>query len=378
MGATVAGAAATKVTTLGLLPVAVALLWWTARRERSTPVALTRCAAFTVGFFVLMWTIYGFTIGHVDVGDPCAWNELSGGSAPERLPPAVATVLANVAVPFPAWWEGLLFQLAHAETGHLGYLFGEVRDGGWWWFYLACLALKLTVAAQALISLCILAQGTVRDRRAWAIDALILAYPLMLLVVLSASRHQGNISFLLPAFPLAMLWVGNSVERARRALGPRVGSITALLLVLGAAESLRVHPHHLMFFNFWAGGPEGGPRYLVHREDWGQDKRRLAEWQREHGVARLYYAPYGFGAENWGVVYEPVPCEPRTGVYALHAIEVHRPHFGLRPGCVDWLTVEPPDERLGYSIYLYTVDERRIARLAEARASATPFWRSGR
>jgi hypothetical protein len=58
---------------------------------------------------------------------------------------------------------------------------------------------------------------------------------------------------------------------------------------------------------------------------------------------------------------------------------VHRPRR-IDEGCLDWLTAEPPDARLGFSIYLYTVDEARLARLAAERADPghTPFWRSGR
>ena len=68
---------------------------------------------------------------------------------------------------------------------------------------------------------------------------------------------------------------------------------------------------------------------------------------------------------------------PAVGVYALHAIEVHRPSEHIEAGCVDWLTVEPPDERIGYSIYIYRVDAERLARLREKRNTPTPFWRSG-
>jgi hypothetical protein len=161
------------------------------------------------------------------------------------------------------------------------------------------------------------------------------------------------------------------------AFGRRGRVLVLACLALGTAEALRVHPHYLMFFNVWAGGPTGGPRYLIHRDDWGQDKRRLAEWQQRHRVPRLYYAAYGPNAERWGIVADPVPCTPTAGVYALHAVEVHRPQFALAPGCVDWLTVEPPDERLGYSIYLYTVDDARLERLRAAPPTATPFWRSG-
>jgi hypothetical protein len=195
---------------------------------------------------------------------------------------------------------------------------------------------------------------------------------------MSAGRHQANIVFLLPAFPCIALWIASGVSEAGvKARGLRMPVALALLLLLGAVEGLRVHPHHLMFFNLWAGGPSRGPRFLIHHEDWGQDRRRLGIWQRENGYSSIFYAAYGHRPEHWGIVGAPVPCEPTPGIYALHAVEVHRPLFSLRPGCIDWLTVEPPDERIGYSIYIYRVDERRIERL-NARPRDRVFWSTGR
>jgi len=43
----------------------------------------------------------------------------------------------------------------------------------------------------------------------------------------------------------------------------------------------------------------------------------------------------------------------------------------------NWLTVAAPDERIGYSIYVYRVDADRLVRLREARSTSAPFWRSG-
>ena len=91
----------------------------------------------------------------------------------------------------------------------------------------------------------------------------------------------------------------------------------------------------------------------------------------------LYYTRYTGEPTKWGLIYEPAGCEPRPGWYALHAVEVHRPKR-IAAGCLDWLTVDPPDARVGYSIYLYRVDKRRIEQLRVARATRTPFWRSGR
>lgn len=368
LGAFCAGAVASKVTTLGVLPVALAVMAW-AWRRRGAPAAptgaplTTSLLAFFGTLIVVLWALYGFTVGGVDMARPCRHG-------PEGSPTAVGPV------PFPAWLEGILFQWRHGAAGHPSYLFGEVRSTGWWWFYLACLALKVTVGAQALAV--VRAGATVvrpPPRSAFWIDVALLAYPLLLLVAMSAGRHQANVMFLLPAFPFAMMWVGRGVADVHRAFGAAGRVLVVGFLLLGVLESLRVHPHYLMFFNVWAGGPTGGPRYLIHREDWGQDVRRLAEWQRREGIARVFYARYLTRADRWGVVYEGVPCEPRAGVYALHAVEVHR-NYSLKRGCVDWLTVEPPDERIGYSIYIYRVDEERMARLQAERGTPTPFWRS--
>jgi hypothetical protein len=279
-------------------------------------------------------------------------------------------------LPFNDWIEGLLAQALHGARGHLGYLFGE-RGSGWWWFYLATLAFKITVGAQLLAALRLAAW--VRSppaRRQVAIDIAILAFPLLLVVVMSLGNAQNGIKYILPAFPFAMLWVGRGLPDVRRAFGARGVAVGAVALALGAGESLAVHPHHLMFFNVWAGGPRGGARYLIAGDDWGQDQRRLGQWQRTTRPWRLFYTYYNGDPAHWGITYEDPPCTPQPGYYALHAVEVHRPKR-VAPGCLDWLTVEPPDARLGYSIYIYQVNKPRIERLIAGRATATPFWRSG-
>jgi len=213
-------------------------------------------------------------------------------------------------------------------------------------------------------------------RAEWRVDAAILAYPALLLLLLSAGRTQTGIRYLLPAFPFAMLWAGRGVTDAVRAFGGAGRVLAAMAVLVSAGESLAVHPHYLMFFNRWAGGPVGGPRYLILGDDWGQDQRRLGEWQAANGIPTIYYAEYSGMPRRWGVNYKPAPCEPRVGVFALQAVEVHRPRR-TDPGCLDWLTVEPPDERIGYSIYIYVVDRERLRRLQEERATLPPFWRSG-
>ncbi len=362
-------AAAAKVTTFALVPVSGAVVIWSAWRSQRVERgarwvrALSLAGCLALGFVAALWGVYGYHWGFIDPGNPCLRAALPRGSAIGPFPA-------------PQWLAGVLLQLRHGQSGHLSYLFGQSRAGGWWWFYLAALALKTTIGAQLLVALRLAAWWRARpDRRSLAIDGLILAYPVILIVVMSAGRTQNGIRFILPAFPLLLLWLGRAAGDVPRAFG-RLGRVgLGIALAAAIVESLAVHPHHLMFFNLWAGGPNGGPRYLIHGDDWGQDQRRLAEWQRVNHPWRLFYTRYTENPAHWGITYETPPCVPTPGYYALQAVEVHRPK-GRPPGCLDWLTVEAPDARFGYSIYLYLVNKSRIERLQAERDHVRPFWRS--
>jgi dolichyl-phosphate-mannose-protein mannosyltransferase len=370
VGIALAWTVAAKVTGLGLIPVAMAVggwaLWREARKEGRSWVRpfVAVMGASTLAFVLTLWAVYGFRFGVVDTARPCG------------KPTGLASHLVGP-LPFAPWFEGLLSQIIHGQRGHLGYLFGEVGATGWWWFYLAALALKTTVGVQALAVLRLAAWAKSPPRHGeLATDAVILAYPLLLVVVMSVGKAQNGIKYILPAFPLAMLWAGRALPDVKRAFGRWGIAAGGMAVLVGILESVAVHPHHLMFFNVWAGGPEGGPRYFVSGDDWGQDQRRLGEWQRMTRPWRLFYTYYNGDPAHWGITYESPSCEPQPGFYALHAVEVHRPKR-IRPGCLDWLTVEPPDARIGYSIYLYQVNKPRIERLRAERGTMAPFWRSG-
>jgi hypothetical protein len=364
LGAALALAAACKATALGLVPVAVGITAWAVTREAGPRRARLLRAGLALGaaFLFVLWAAYLFRFESIETSHLCG---------------KLTDMESRTYGPFPlaSWLGGILLQLLHGSKGHLSYLFGETGGTGWWWFYLASLALKTTLGAQ-LLAAGLLLERTRASRREWLGDAALLAFPALLLIVLSLGRAQNGLRYLLPAFPFAMLWAGRVGGWALERRGRLGVLLLGATLLAGTIESLAVHPHHLMFFNLWAGGPQGGPRYLVNGDDWGQDQRRLAEWQKATRPWKLYYTPYNGDARYWGVSFQAAACEPRPGYYALHAVEVHRPKR-LPRGCLDWLTVEPPDQRLGYSIYLYLVTRDRMARLAEERGRVTPFWRSG-
>jgi hypothetical protein len=361
-------ALACKVTALGAIGVAaLAGAWAVGRRDGERRGRPTRVLAFllivVLGASFTLWAVYGFTFGPVRTRDTEGIAAAIAGSLP--------------AMPFPAWIQTLLAGISTGARGHRSYLFGQTSTTGWWWFYLANLALKTTIGAQAL-GLLLVAAWLARRPRGHALlaDVGLLAYPVLLIVAMSAGRAQLGIRYILPAFPGVMLWAGRTFPALAFFVPPwgaRAGTIAVLAAIVG---SVVVYPHYLMFFNSWAGGLEQGPRYLLAGDAIGQDQKRLGEWQAQQGLTFIYYTWYSGRPEIWGVSYADPPCRSRAGVYALEVTEVHRPRR-IEAGCLDWLTADAPDDRIGSTIYLYQVTRDRARRLRRECRPPHPFWRSG-
>jgi hypothetical protein len=188
-------AIACKITALGAAGVAVLVCAWGAARHaaeagRLRTRATLAVAAVAAGSGALtLWILYGFTVGRV-------------GPLP--------------IVPFPAWLTGALQQVSHGARGHRGYLFGETGLGGWWYFYPVALALKTTIGAQVLAVLLVIAWTLRRPRGTdLLLDAALWAYPVLLIVVMSLGRTQLGLRYILPAYPLAMLWAGRTFPTLR-------------------------------------------------------------------------------------------------------------------------------------------------------------------
>lgn len=360
LGLAIGLAAGSKLTALPFAGIAVVYAWLALRRAGgSVGQSALRIGLIVASAAGVIWASFGFTTGIVDLANLCGTGR---GVGEGRFGPVLA----------PLWIEGWLLQVRRGQVGFYNYLLGETSRTGWPWFYAVVLALKVTLGAQILAALAVVHRVRRGSGLAPLVEAALLLYPLLLLVGMSLGNTQAGVRYILPAFPFFVVWLAVQARRLAAA-GPALAASVVVLFGASAFESLRIHPHHLMFFNVIAGGPEQGPRYLITSEDWGQDQRRLAVWQAENGVKRLFYSRYTRSPESWYITSRQAPCEPLlSGKYALHATEVHRPKR-VRAGCFDWLTQEPPDERIGYSIYIYRVDDARLERLKKG-VSGLAFW----
>lgn len=295
--------------------------------------------------------------------------------------------LGLLPVPLPKdYLSGLDLQKTDFERGMRSFLFGEWKDsGGWWYYYLACTALKVPLGIWLLG---FLATGATfwphrhADRRRLAqsswdsqhpylggwLNEVTLLLPALAVFVLVSSQTgiNGHFRYVLPAFPFAYIWISKAAQaflRRQRALAAMV-CVSMVWMIL---SSVLAFPHSLSYFNELAGGPRHGHNYLIDTNiDWGQDMWRLKQWYDEHPQAR----PIGIasrsllGPETYGIRSTAVPTGPtgrNDGPHALGLEHGPRPgwysistHYIHEPG-YSYFQLFKPVGAIGYSTYVYHI-----------------------
>ena len=213
---------------------------------------------------------------------------------------------------------------------------------------------------------------------------------LMLVVPASLGSNQIGIRYVLPVLPLFYLF---AAQAANWLTWPRWRWMQWLVIASLISEpfALRYHPHHLAYFNEWAGGPVAGKQLLVDSNiDWGQDLHGLADVLRSSKIKNIRIAYFGtVHPHSLGIQYSLPPIRhPEPGDYAVSVnFEAGRPFVVRAPtedGQPPIPTREQPIPRaepyvadindfgyfrffepyanIGYSIYLYHITSEDVAR----------------
>jgi 4-amino-4-deoxy-L-arabinose transferase-like glycosyltransferase len=275
--------------------------------------------------------------------------------------------LGGVPVPVPrSYLLGIDLQKVDFERQPLSYLRGEWRRGGWWYYYLYALAVKVPLGTWLLL---LLAAALKLYRAGPAVcqrDELVVLAPLVLILVFVSAQTGFNhhLRYVLPALPFAFIWAGQAAQA--RVRGWPVPAMVAGVAAWSVASSLWVYPHSLSYFNELAGGPTNGHAHLVNSNiDWGQDLFYLKRWLDDHPEARpLGLAYFGSvppslaGIESEGVPRGPASRGneenaasgsgegPRPGWYAVSVNRLRGEDYG-------YFLQFRPVAMAGYSIYIY-------------------------
>jgi 4-amino-4-deoxy-L-arabinose transferase-like glycosyltransferase len=234
--------------------------------------------------FLVMWAGYQFDVGPLQRGDALSFP-----------------------VPMPAFFDGVLYQLAQSRQEHDFFFLGSYSTAGWWYFYPVAYAIKLPLGTLALLGA--LPLLWLWKRLPPVREELYLLLPLVLFLFYMSffnTIHNG-IRYLLPVYPLALVLAGKLPRLIGRpllaSLVPAAGALVTAVGVLSA------WPDYLPYVNALFGGPSRAYRLLGDSNvDWGQDLEQLGDYLRENEVDRVGLAYFGTAdPAHYGIVYEYMP-----------------------------------------------------------------------
>jgi hypothetical protein len=279
-----------KYTALLLLPIFLAtdLAARAAAAGGPSRALLARAARDWLALLALavlvLWAGYGFAVERVAGTDGRSWL-----------------------LPAPRYLLGALYQWQQSRQPHDFFLLGEISQRGWWYFYPVVALLKLPLGSLLLLLLAGFA-GRWLGFRARASELYLWLPALLLLVYLSGwSTIHNGFRYLLPVWTPLCVLAGRLALPARRSRA--FAAALCLPLAWLAASTVAAWPDYIAYVNELGGGQRRGYQSLSDSNlDWGQGLEQLADWMREHEVARVQLAYFGTAdPRHWGIDYVALP-----------------------------------------------------------------------
>ena len=350
-------ALATKLSTVVFLPACAlpVVTMYAASGHRNWRRLLQSLVIVALCAFFVLWAVYRFS--HVPLTQATGLPEriavkVFGKSSSATS--AIHTVASHVPVPMPEFFDGIRNLRDQNHAGTRGYLFGQIRMTGWWYFFFVALALKtpLAVLLLAAVGSFAVLKRYWRNRENWELAAPFAAFA-MIMLCSTPARLDSGVRYVLPvfvflsilaAYGLTILW---AQEKHRLVLRTAAVVLFAWVTVSSAAA----HPDYLAYFNEF-GGKDPSHKIVVGDLDWGQDLARLSTYMREHSIQQVsiaydgYFVPQSLGFPQTQIL----NCDgPRPAGWV--AVEVRKER--LYPECLPWLPGQQPVARVGKTMSLY-------------------------
>lgn len=314
--------------------------------------------------FMVFWAAYGFSYAPLGSSPEYSTkakvliNRIVGSQG--ALHNLAYYAVEKVSIPAPELVIGIGHLSARDKGGGTNYLFGDIRDKGWWYFYPIVIFFKTPIPSLILIFIGIFflltkvvtQQGNLQmlTPLAGAIGVLIVG---MLGSVNNGSRQM------LAIYPFLAILAGYGASKLLF-LNDRFRYVrSAFLIVLLSWQFISTaiaHPDYIPYFNELAGNhPE--EITLDSDLDWGQDLKRLVATLEKRGVKELSISYNGSKGINFDKLNLPprqqlIPYQKTTGWIAISLY-----HLQLNDG-FSWLKQYQPIEKVGKSIWLYYIDPK--------------------
>lgn len=344
-----------------LVMVVGLVVQWRAHGRGPWRTLLMLLVAYPPAAFLTLWAAYGFQIG----------------TLPENLP--LLPQLGGLTLPLSHHLEQLLDIGGRPQVSTPAFLAGQYSNSGWWYYFPVAFLLKTPLPLLLLFGWALaVTLARLLRRQAGPLTALDQAALLIpgLGYFAFALTTDINLGYrhLLPVLPFLWTWTAVSLPQPQvtKRFSSRLLQPAFLLVTWLIAATCWIYPDFLAYFNWLAGGPDGGWRFLVDSNlDWGQDLDDLDDWMAESGVERVWLSYFGEARPSaYGIVYEGLdsfpprlmnpqarpllPTKPAPGFYAISATNLQGVHFADHDQFA-WFRSRSPVARLGYSIFLYEV-----------------------
>lgn len=283
-------------------------------------------------------------------------------------------VVGWIPVPLPSNYVGGMDQAKNLfESEWSCYLGGVWKEGGWWYYYLYALLVKIPTGYFYLFALSLFAP--LLSNKCWAgmqSEAFLWAAILGILGFVSWATHTSlqHMRQVLPILPFLFIWMSKTAcigFQAEKLFYSLVVAAVSWIVVSG----IWTYPHAGSYFNELAGGPKHGHEHLLDSSiDWGQDLLYFKDWLDDHPHAQpLRFAYFGrFNPSLLGIEYTvPSLNGPEPGWHAISVSLLHGGYWAMLPneparrgrGIPHWayeyfLEFEPV-AMAGYSIYIYHI-----------------------
>ena len=365
-----------KYTCLLLYPLSV-VLWIVIRLRNQDISSVPKRVVMAQWAAALILSLGMLNVGYFFKGSFSTLESYRFGSQNMTQIKSLLQSINAVPVPFPRdYLEGLDQQRRIMEQDHPVYLDQSWNTKGFSHYYLMALLYKLPHALQLLI---VVSAASLlfsrRDERQVRIQLLLLLPVIILTAIASFSGMQLGVRYILPAFPFLFIFASQTAHRLCWKRSP-FRSIALTAVIAGMLLPLGNHPHHLAYFNEYAGGPMEGRYHLLDSNfDWGQGLGELKVFVEANQIDDLHLAYFGtMPPIEYGLRYRlPASHHPQPGWHAVSVNFVQgRPHVvrgsnGMfRPAGLDefgyFRFFHDKKQSAGHSIDVYYLSEFDIRR----------------
>jgi hypothetical protein len=201
------------------------------------------------------------------------------------------------------------------------------------------------------------------------INEMFLLIPAATIFCFFSLNHKAiGLRYILPVYPFLFVFASRAAQSFLS--NKMLTGLSVALIGWYVGASCYIHPHYLAYFNELAGGPDNGYKYLVDSNlDWGQDLKGLKSYMQKHGIARINLSYFGTDSPaRYGISYDWLPSyglpnpDPEKhkfvpkGWVAISATSLQGVYLG-DSDIYAWFRERKPVAKIGYSIFIYKMDD---------------------